>query len=126
MLFRYKTLFAMAIAAVSMTAAPGMTRAADPLSSAAMKPMQGVSFDLGTKRAMSYFLSDADACQLTVTLAETGGDDVVNGATAIRMTVEVESGKIAHLDAVAGKGLDFKCQPGATSMIIKPSDVAAY
>ena len=47
-----------------------MTRVADPASPLIMKPLQGVSFDIGTKRAVSYFLSDNDACKLTLTLAE--------------------------------------------------------
>jgi hypothetical protein len=126
MLLRQRAVFAIAIAAVSMTVAPGMTRAADPLSRAAIEPMQGVSFDIGTKRAVSYFLSEADACKLTVTLAETAKADAVDSATTIRMTVAVESGKIAHLDTAAGKGLDFKCQPGAKRMIIDESDLAEY
>jgi hypothetical protein len=126
MLLKQRAVFAIALFAASITAAPGTTRAGGPLSSAAIEPMQGVSFDIGTKRAVSYFMSDADACKLTVTLAETARDDSVNGATTLRMTVAVESGKTAHFDTAAGKGLDFKCQPGAKRMSIDVSDLAAY
>ncbi|SFK41017.1 hypothetical protein [Methylocapsa palsarum] len=125
-MLRHRTIAVIAVAAVSMAATAAMTRAADPLSAAVMTPMQGISFDIGTKRAVSYFLSDADACQLTVTLAETRGDNVVNSATAMRMTVAVEPGKVAHLDTAAGKGLDFKCQAGAKQMNVNESDLAAY
>jgi hypothetical protein len=46
---------------------------------AIMKPLQGVSFDIGTKRAVSYFLSDGDTCKLTLMLAEVVYGDEVNG-----------------------------------------------
>ena len=80
-----------------------------------MKPLQGVSFDIGTKRAVSYFLSDNGACKLTLTLAEVVQDDEVNGPTAARMTVAVEVGKVAHFDTAEGKSLEFKCQAGRRS-----------
>jgi hypothetical protein len=63
MLLRKRTILAIAFAGaftgVSAMAGHGMT----------MKPLQGVSFDIGTKRAVSYFLSDNGACKLTLTLA---------------------------------------------------------
>jgi len=39
--------------------------------------------DIGTKRAVSYSLSDNDACKLTLTLAEVVQDDEVNDLTAV-------------------------------------------
>ena len=106
MLLRKRTILAIAFAGafsgVSAMAGHGMT----------MKPLQGVSFDIGTKRAVSYFLSDNGECKLTLTLAELVKDDEANGLTATRMTVAVEVGKVARLDTAEGKSLEFKCQPG--------------
>jgi hypothetical protein len=76
------------------------------------------------KRAVSYFLSDNDACKLTLTLAEVVHDDEVNGLTATRMTVAVDAGKSAHLATAEGKSLDFKCQAGAHVMSIEVSNRA--
>jgi hypothetical protein len=118
--------FAITFAGISAIAGPGMARATDPASPLTMKPLQGVSFDIGTKRAVSYFLSDDEACKLTLTLAEVGHDDEVNGLTASRMTVAVESGKAAHLDTAEGKSLEFKCQAGAHVMSIEVSDQATH
>jgi hypothetical protein len=114
--------FAIAFAGISATAGPGMTWAVDPASPLTMKPLQGVSFDIGTKRAVSYFLSDDDACKLTLMLAEVVHDDEVKGLTAARMTVAVEAGKAAHLDTAEGKSLEFKCQAGAHVMSIEVSN----
>jgi hypothetical protein len=56
MLLRKRTVLAIAFTGVSAMAGYAMTRAADPASHLTMKPLQGVSFDIGTKRAVSYFL----------------------------------------------------------------------
>jgi hypothetical protein len=63
MLLRKMTLFAIAFAGISVAAGPSM--AADPGLPLTIRPLQGVSFDIGTKRAVSYFLSDDHACKLT-------------------------------------------------------------
>src|SRR3984893_17645677 len=108
MRMRKRAAFAMAFAGISAMAGPSTTRA-DPASPLTMKPLQGVSFDIGTKRAVSYFLSDDDTCKLTLMLAEVAHDDEVNGPTAARLTIAVEVGKAAHLDTAEGKSLEFKC-----------------
>ena len=89
-----------------------------------MKPLQGVSFDIGTKRAVSYFLSDDEECKLTLMLAELVNDDEANGLAATRMTVAVEVGKAARLDTAEGKSLEFKCQPGGQEMSIDVSSAS--
>ena len=121
MRLRKRAAFAIAFAGISAMAGPAMTRATDSASSLTMKPLQGVSFDIGTKRAVSYFLSDDDTCKLTLMLAEVAHDDEVNGPTAARLTIAVEVGKAAHLD-VEGKSLEFKCQAGAQVMSINVSN----
>jgi hypothetical protein len=121
MLLRKRTVLAIVFAGKSAVADPNMTRAADPASPLTMKPLQGVSFDIGTKHAVSYFLSDNNACKLTLTLAEVVHDDEVNGLTATRMTVAVEADKAANLYTAEGKSLEFKCQPGAHVMSIEVS-----
>ena len=103
-------------------AGPGTARAADPAIPPTMKPMQGVIFDIGTKRAVSFFLIDDDACKLNLTLAELAHDDEVNGLTAARIVVPVEVGKIAHFDTVEGKSIEFKCLAGAQAMSIEVSN----
>src|SRR5262249_3145868 len=111
--------FAIAFAGIPAIAGPGMSRAIDPALPLTMKPLQGVSFDIGTKRTVSYFLSDGAACKLTLTVADVIDDDEVNGLTATRMTVSVQTGKLAYLDTADGKSLEFKCQEGAQAMSIE-------
>ena len=126
MLLRKRTVLAIAFTGVSAMAGYGMTRATNPASPLTMKPLQGVSFNIGTKRVVSYFLSNNDACNLTLTLAEVVQDDEVNGLTAARMTVAVEVGKVAHFDTAGGKSLEFKCQAGAQVMSVNELNRVAY
>jgi hypothetical protein len=111
--------FAIAFASILATALPGLTRVIEPALPVTMKPLQGVSFDIGTKRAVSYFLNDDDGCKLTLTLAEVAHDDEVKGLTATRITVAVQPGKAAHLDTAEGKSVQFKCQAGAHVMSVE-------
>ena len=124
MRLRKRAAFAMAFAGISAMPGPAMTRATDSASPLTMKPLQGVSFDIGTKRAVSYFLSDGDTCKLTLMLAEVVYGDEVNGLTVTRMTVAVEADKAVHLDTAEGKSLEFKCQAGAQVMSINVSNQA--
>ena len=121
---RKREVFVIAFVGISATASLGTAQAAGPASPLTMKPLQGVSFDIGTRRAVSYFLSDNHACNLTLTLAEIVHDDEVNGLKATRMTVPVDAGKSAHLDTAEGKSLDFKCQAGAHVMSVEVSNQA--
>jgi hypothetical protein len=124
MRLRKRAAFAMTFAGISAMAGPAMTRATDSASPLTMKPLQGVSFDIGTKRAVSYFLSDGDTCKLTLMLAEVVYGDEVNGLTVTRMMVAVEADKAVHLDTAEGKSLEFKCQAGAQVMSINVSNQA--
>ena len=121
---RKSGVFVIAFVGLSATASLGTAQAADPASPLTMKPQQGVSFDIGTKRAVSYFLSDGDTCKLTLMLAEVVYGDEVNGLAVTRMTVAVEADKAVHLDTAEGKSLEFKCQAGAQVMTINVSNQA--
>jgi hypothetical protein len=113
-----KAAFAIAFSSITAIAGPGMSRAVIAASPLTIRPLQGVSLDIGTKRTVSFFLSEGDACKLTLTLADVLRDDEVNGLTATRMTVAIDSGKAAQIDTAEGKSLVFKCQTGAQAMSI--------
>ena len=123
---RKRAVFVIAFVGIAATASLGMAQAAEPASPLTMKPLQGVSFDIGTKRAVSYFLSDGNSCELTLMLAEVVHGDEVNGLTTTRVTVAIEAGKAAHLDTVEGKTLEFKCLGGAHVMSVEASNQATY
>jgi hypothetical protein len=112
---RKRAVFVIGFVGIAATASLGTAQAAELASPLTMKPLQGVSFDIGTKRAVSYFLSDGNSCELTLMLAEVVHGDEVNGLTATRVTVAIE-----------GKTLEFRCQGRAQVMSVEASNQATY
>ena len=108
------------VAAVALTSAAA-AYAADtgPMT---MKPKHGISFDVGTKRGVSYFLSENGRCKLTFVLAEAiSGDDVPSDVPR-RFEVAIDAGKSARLDADGSRSLEFACGASAQAMTVTPSE----
>lgn len=89
-----------------------------------MKPKQGLSFQVGSKHAISYYLADGGVCKLTVLMAESNELDVVKGA-ATRVTIPVIPTRSARVDNAEGKTLEFACAPSAAGMSVKVLDQVA-
>ena len=101
--------------------------AADSSSALTMKPLHGISFDVGTKHAVSYFQANSGVCKLTLMVAEAFNGDQVPSATAARFEVAIDAGKTARLDTAEGKSLEFACTADAQAMSVKALEqVAAY
>ena len=102
-----------AILSLSMSAA---AQAADVLT---MKPLQALSFDVATKHAVAYFLSQNGACKLAVTLAETPNADDVTTFTMTRFEAAIDAGKATRFYASVGQTLEFACQADTLAMTVK-------
>jgi hypothetical protein len=74
----------------------GTLQAAETSSVLTMKPLHGISLDVGTKRAVSYFLSKNALCKLTLMVGEAFTDDEVPADTATRFNVSIDPGKTAQ------------------------------
>ena len=88
-----------------------------------MKPLYAVSFDVGRKRVLSYFLSKRGLCDLTVLVTDRAnepplGDDIRPLSTS-RFTALINGGKIARLDTAEGKAFEYECERGAQGMSIR-------
>jgi hypothetical protein len=101
--------------------------AADGSSALTMKPKHGISFDVGTKHVIGYFLNDNNLCNLTLMVAEAFNGDDVPSETAARFEVAIDAGKTARLDTAEGKSLEFACMADAQAMSVKALEqVAVY
>jgi hypothetical protein len=92
-----------------------------------MKPLQAVSFDIGSKRAVSYFLSEQGHCKLALAVADRMIGDEVPDDTPVRFDVDIDAGKDARFDTADGNSLHFAC--GAETRVVVISEVpqvAAY
>jgi hypothetical protein len=117
---------ATALAAVLTAAGLAPVQALD-LTPQTMKPMAGMSFNLGTKHAASYFLADNGTCKLTLTVADAFDGNEVPSGTSTRFEVGIDSGKSARFDAIGGNALEFKCHVGAQAMSVETREqLAAY
>ncbi|MDX2289478.1 MAG: hypothetical protein NW217_11740 [Hyphomicrobiaceae bacterium] len=113
----------LAVAATLTAALTGVAFAGD--TGRVLEPAKGISFAVGSKHAVSYFMSKAGACNLTVLMAESTGLDEVKGA-ATRIAVSVSPARPARIDTAEGKTLEFACGPAATRMTVRVLDQIAY
>jgi hypothetical protein len=84
-----------------------------------IKPLQGVSFHAGTKHAVAYFLNENGTCKLVVTSA----DDANFAPVRIETAVAPHSSNLQRL--TEGKAIEFTCEDGARSMMVKEQETTA-
>jgi hypothetical protein len=90
-----------------------------------MKPNHGVSFDVGAKRAVAYFLSESGTCQLVLTLANKPSWGGVTSFTATRFEAAVPALKETQFRSTEGKVIEFECHADAKKMSVKTVDQIA-
>jgi hypothetical protein len=115
-MYSMKNAIAAALAGILSLTAAGAAQAEDASSPLTMKPRHGISFDIGTKRAVSYFLSESGRCKLTLVVAEAIKGDELPTDTPVRFDVAIDAGKGARLDTAEGKSLQFTCVNGTQAM----------
>jgi hypothetical protein len=82
-----------------------------------MKPLAGISFDIGAKRAVSYFSSQNNQCKLVLTMADESSDAHF---TVTRFEASVGAGKATRYTSSEGKVVDFACAADAQAMTVNP------
>jgi hypothetical protein len=111
------------IAALALNGTPSQAAAAS--STLTMKPLHGISFDVGSERAVSYFLSEAGQCKLVVTLAQAPDADAPAAFTATRFEAAIHAGKATRYTEAGGKTVEFECAADAAAMAVTPIDQVA-
>lgn len=94
----------------------GALQAAGASSVLTMKPLHGVSFDVGTGRAVSYFLNDNGQCKLVLTLAEASDWDDPSRFAATRFETTISAGSATHYNPAHGNAVEFACASDAQAM----------
>ena len=119
-----KVIAATAVTCVLALADLGAVQAEDasPVGSQ-MKHLQAISFDVGRKHVLSYFLSKKGLCDLTVMVtdrpdATPEGKEIPTLSTA-RFQATINGGKNAHVDTAEGKSLEYVCATGAQAMSVR-------
>lgn len=114
-----------ALTGVLAMAYPGALQAEDLSSgSKTMRPLYAVSFDVGRKHVLSYFLKKGGRCDLTMMVTDRPdqtpeGDDIPTLSTA-QFKAEITGGKTAlfGFGATEGRALEYACATGAQAMSV--------
>lgn len=120
----------LAAAAVALVSAAGLSGAnAGQYSSASVvKPMAGLSFPVGSKHAVGYFVSQRAGCDLTLLVGEAGESvsDREQGFVPTRFSTLVAAGRTARIDTAEGPSVEFFCSTGASFLTTRVMDRVAY
>lgn len=88
-----------------------------------MKPLYAVSFDVGHKHVLSYFLSRNGLCKLTMMVTErpieASEGNAIQPLKTARFNADISSGKSARFDTHSGKTLEYACATGAQTMTVR-------
>ena len=113
-----------ALTGVLAMAYPGPVQAGDLSSGGTlMRPLYAISFNVGRKHVLSYFLKKNTICDLTVMVTwrpdQPPEGDEIPTLTSAQFKRSVHSGKTAWLDTAQGKALEYFCSPGAHWMKVR-------
>jgi hypothetical protein len=90
-----------------------------------IKPLAGISLDVGSKRVVGYYESDGDECALTLIIADAMIGDDVPAFAPVRLHQSIAPGDTATVDAPEGKSLQVVCKPRARAMTARVLDAVA-
>jgi hypothetical protein len=80
------------------------------------RPIQNISYDLGSKFVSGYFVEQSGFCLVTLMVIEWAGSDEPQQLTAARMRLSLHPGQIAGLDSEEGRSLNITCAKDATTL----------
>ena len=80
---------------------------------------QAISYELGSKLAVGYFVTQDGMCRLTLMIAEAVDPEVAPPTTAARPSLAILPGQSAALASEEGDSMMLTCGGGAETMIVK-------
>jgi hypothetical protein len=78
---------------------------------------QAISYQLGSKRAIGYFVRVEGACQVTLMIAEAIDPDVAQPTSAAKLSLAMMPGQKAGLASEEGE-LELTCGSGAETVLV--------
>jgi hypothetical protein len=77
---------------------------------------QAISYELGSKRAIGYFVSQNGQCQVTLMIAEVIDPEAGRPTSAARLSVGMMPGQSATVDSEEGSAMVLTCGSRAETM----------
>lgn len=81
-----------------------------------MKPLHGISFDVGTERGVGDFTAEYGDRKFVVTMAKSPDNALKSGLIFKRFEARVAAEKSIRFTSDQAKALEFSCLVGATAM----------
>jgi hypothetical protein len=119
-----QTLVQLMLLASSLTLPIGAANAQDAAKSAVLKPLQGASFEIGSKRAVAYFTTEREMCRVVLTMADEPDWKNASHFSALRFESSVSPGKSEQYGS-SGQMVEFYCGLQAGSLRITTSEKIA-
>jgi hypothetical protein len=79
---------------------------------------QAISYQLGSKRAVGYFVRVDGACQVTLMIAEAIDPELAQPTSAARLSLAMMPGQKAALASEEGESLELTCGSGAETVLV--------
>jgi hypothetical protein len=115
------------IAGLALIAAQATAQTASFEAAKVVKPLAGLSFDVGSKRAVGYYAVQDGSCDLTLLVGDAQGEaeEAVTSIPA-RFSALIEAGRSARIDAGQGKRVEFLCAANAETLLTRVVEQIAY
>jgi hypothetical protein len=107
--------------AVAIAAVAGRATNHDPSGVEIFWPIEGISYHLGSKRAVGYFEPRNGECQVTLMIAEAVDSDQARPSSAARLLLPIRPGGRASLASEEGRSIELTCGEGAQTVAVKCS-----
>jgi hypothetical protein len=122
-----KTLAALAIVGLGAAAGISAGRANnDDLGGRALSANKGASFNVGTKKAVTFYENQSGVCAVTVMVSETFSEQLPFNLASTRFSANVAAGTTAEVSTSDGAALSLTCTTGAKSLVVESIDQVAY
>jgi hypothetical protein len=82
------------------------------------KPIQGMTYEFGSKLMTGYFVKQSAACVVTLMITERSDPEEPLGLSPTRIRLILWPGQVAGMDSEEGKSLNFTCEEDAAALLV--------
>jgi hypothetical protein len=87
-------------------------------------PIQGISYELGSKAISGYFVQQSASCHVTLMIIEKIDPEHLQPVTAGRLRLVLNPGQTAGVDSEEGRSLNLTCGNGAATLLVDAGERA--
>ena len=91
-----------------------------------LKERAGALIDVGSKRAVAYYVKNAESCDVSVLVSETYPEQIPYNIASVRFSTRVPAGTSSELATSDGASLSLTCAKGAKSLAVDTNESIAW